>query len=124
MASETSLATKNRLFLMLSIFYIAAGIAQLGSFALEGSSAPLHLPLLGILSMITGYLVFSMKKLAVPFVAGLLGVGLTFGVTTLLSSIALNPFGGAILLNVALIAYVVLLLAASVYLLLKRENLN
>ncbi|MDG6222649.1 MAG: hypothetical protein IAX21_05520 [Candidatus Bathyarchaeota archaeon] len=122
MASETSMATKNRTFLMFSIFYIAAGIVQLGSFALEGSSAPLHLPLLGILSLITGYLVFSMKKLAVPLVAALLAVGLTFGVTTLSSSVALNTFGGAIMLNVALIVYIILLLVVSLILLVHREN--
>ncbi len=124
MVSETSMATKNRTFLMFSIFYIVAGIAQIASFAIEGSSAPLHLPLLGIISLITGYLVFSMKKWAVPLVAGLLFVGLTFGATTLSSSIALNTFGGAILLHVALIAYVILLLVVSVYLLSKRESLN
>jgi len=124
MASETSMATKNRTFLMFSIFYIVAGIAQLASFAIEGSSAPLHLPLLGIISLITGYLVFSMKKWAIPFVAGLLAVGVIFGATTLSSSIALNSFGGAILLHIALIAYIIVLLVVSVYLLSKRETLN
>jgi len=124
MASETSMATKNRTFLMFSIFYIVAGIVQLASFALEGSSAPLHLPLLGIVSLITGYSVFSMKKWAIPLVAGLFAVGVTFGATTLSSSIALNSFEGAMLLHVALIAYIILLLVVSVYLLSKREALN
>ena len=101
-----------------------AGIAQLASFAFEGSSAPLHLPLLGIVSLITGYLVFSTNKWAVPLISGLLVVGLTFGATTLFSSMALNSFGGAMILHVALLAYMILLLVASVYLLTKRETLN
>ena len=62
MASQLSIATKNRTFLMFSIFYIVAGLAQLASFAIEGSSAPLHLPILGVISLITGYLVFSSNK--------------------------------------------------------------
>ena len=121
---STSMATKNRTFLMFSIFYIVAGIAQIATFAIEGASAPLHLPLLGIVSLVTGYLVFSMKKWAVPLVAGLLFVGLAFGATTLVSSMGLNGFGGAILLHVALLAYIVILLVVSVYLLSKRESLN
>ena len=124
MASQTSMATKNRTTLMLSLFYIVTGIAQLVSFAIEGSGAPLHLPLLGVISLITGYLVFRMKKWVVPLVAGLLAVGLTFGATTLSSSLSLNGFGGAMLLHVALIAYMLLLIVVSVYLLSKRETLN
>jgi hypothetical protein len=65
-----------------------------------------------------------MKKWAVPLVAGLFAVGAIFGATTLSSSIALNSFGGAILLHVALIAYIIMLLVVSVYLLSKREELN
>ena len=124
MASQLSIATKNRTFLMFSIFYIVAGLAQLASFAIEGSSAPLHLPILGVISLITGYLVFSSNKWAVPLVVGLLAVGLTFGATTLSSSIALNGFGGAMLLHIALIVYLILLLVVSIYLLSKRETLN
>ena len=123
MTSKTIMAPENRTFLMFSIFYIVAGIAQLASFAIEGS-APLHLPLLGIVSIVTGYLVFSMKKWAVPLVAGLLVVGIVFGATTLSSSMALQTFGGAMLLHVALIAYIILLLVASLYLLAQKEKLN
>ena len=124
MASETSTATKNRPFLLFSIFYIAAGIAQIGAFAIEGSSAPLNLPILGLVSLITAYLVFAMKKWAVPLVAGLFIVGLTFGATTLSNSIALQTFGGAMLLHVALIAYMILLLVVSLYIIARRTNLT
>ena len=124
MAPESILTTKNRTILMFSIFYIVAGLVQIGAFAIEGISAPLHLLLLGLLSLVTGYLVFSMKKWAVPLVAGLLAVGLTFGVTTLSGSIALNTIGGDILLNVSLIVYTILLLGVSVILLMRRKNFN
>jgi len=124
MAPESILTTKNRTILMFSIFYIVAGLVQIGAFAIEGISAPLHLLLLGLLSLVTGYLVFSMKKWAVPLVAGLLAVGLTFGVTTLSGSLALNTIGGDILMNLALIVYIILLSGVSVILLMRRENFN
>ena len=124
MVSESFMATKNRTILMFSIFYIVAGLVQIGAFAIEGISAPLHLLLLGLLSLVTGYLVFSMKKWAVPLVAGLLAVGLTFGVTTLSGSLALNTIGGDILMNLALIVYIILLSGVSVILLMRRENFN
>ena len=124
MTSEQSTNTKNTVMRLIAIFYIAVGIAQLGYFAIESFAAPAHIPVLGILSLIAAYTIFTMKKWAVPLVAGLFFVGITFGATTLLNSIALQTFGGAMLFHVALIAYMIILLIASIYVVKSKETFN
>ena len=122
MTSKSSSKIKNPAVLLFSIFYVAVGIIEVGYFAIESSAAPLHIPVLGILSLITAYTVFTMKKWALPLVVGLFFVGITFGATTLSNSLALQTSGGAMLLHLALIAYMIILLIASVYIVAKREN--
>jgi hypothetical protein len=109
---------------LIAIFYIAVGIAEIGYFAIESFAAPLHIPVLGILSIITAYSLFTMKKWALPLVIGLFFVGITFGAATLSNSVALQTFGGAVLFHIALIAYMILLLIASIYVVAQRENFN
>ena len=124
MTSETSKKNENRTMLIFSIFYIAVGIAELGYFAIESFAAPAHIPVLGILSLITAYTIFKMKKWALPLVFGLFATGITVGTTTLSNSIALQTFEGAMLFHIALIAYMIILLMVSVYIVSRRENLN
>jgi hypothetical protein len=124
MTSEKSTKIENPALRLIAIFYIAVGIAQIGYFAIESYAAPLHLPVLGILSIITAYSLLTMKKWTLPLVVGLFFVGLTFGVTTLMNSVALQTFGGAMLFNLALIAYMILLLITSVYLVIQRKSFN
>ena len=124
MTSETSPNIENRTMFLFSIFYIAVGIAQVGYFAIESFAAPAHIPVLGILSLITAYSIFKMKKWALPLVVGLFATGITFGATTLSNSIALQTFEGAMLFHIALIAYMIILLMVSVYIVSRRENLN
>jgi len=124
MTSETSNKIENPTMRLISIFYIAAGIAEVGYFALENFAAPPHIPVLGILSLITAYSIFKMKKWALPLVVGLFVVGITFGATTISNSIALQTFGGAMLFHIAMIAYMIILLIASVYIVARRENFN
>ena len=123
MTSKSGSKIKNPAVLA-SIFYIAAGIIQVGYFAIESFSAPPHIPVLGILSLITAYTVFKMKKWALPLVVGLFLVGITFGATTLSNSLELQTFGDAMLFHLALIAYMIILLIASVYIVAKRENFD
>jgi hypothetical protein len=124
MTSEKSNKMENPAMRIIAIFYIAVGIAQVGYFAIESSVAPLHIAVLGIVSLITAYTLFTMRKWALPLVAGLFFVGITFGATTLSNSLALQTFGGAILFHLALIAYIILLVIASLYVVTKRENFN
>ena len=124
MTSKTSSKIKNPAMLLFSIFYIAVGIAEVGYFAIENFAAPPHIPVLGILSLITAYTLFKMKKWALPLVVGLFFVGITFGATTLSNSLALQTFGDAMLFHLALIAYMIILLIASVYIMAKRESFS
>jgi hypothetical protein len=125
MTSEKSTKMiENPALRLIEIFYIAVGIIQIGYFTIESSTAPLHLPILGILNIIIAYSLFTMKKWTLPIIIGLFFVGLTFGATTLLNSVALQTFGSAILFNLTLIAYMILLLITTIYVLTQRENLN
>ena len=124
MTSKTISKTENPTTLLFSIFYIAVGIAEVGYFAIENFAAPLHIPVLGILSLITAYSLLKIKRWSVPLVIGLFVTGITFGATTLSNSIALQTFGGAILFHIALIAYMVILLIVSIYTVARRENFN
>ena len=122
MTSETS-KTENTIMLMVSIFYIIAGIAQIGYFAVA-NAAPPHIPILGIVSLITAFTLFKKLKWTLPLAAGLFVTGITFAVATLSNSLALESFGDAMLFNIALVAYMILLLIASGYVLTKRANFS
>jgi len=124
MTSKTSSKIKNPAVLLFTIFYVAVGIAEVGYFAIESSAAPPHIPVLGILSIITAYTVFKMRKWALPLVVGLFFVGITFGATTLSNSLELQTFGDAVLFHLALIAYMIILLIASVYIVARREKFD
>jgi len=124
MTSNSSSKIKNPAVLLFSVFYIAVGIAEVGYFVIENFAAPPHIPVLGILSLVTAYSLFKMKRWSVPLVVGLFVTGITFGATTLANSIAVQTFGGALLFHLALIAYMIILLIASGYIVVKRENFN
>ena len=124
MTSEKSTKIENPAMRLIALFYIAVGIAEIGYFVIESSIAPLHIPVLGILSLITAYSLFTMKKWALPLVVGLFFVGITFGTTTLYNSILLQTFGGAMLFHITLIIYMIILLIASVYVVTQRESFS
>ncbi len=96
----------------------------MGYWTIENFAAPLHILLLGILSLITAYGFFRMKKWSVPLVIGLFFIGLTFGAITLNTSVTLQTFGGALPFHIALIAYMIILFIAFIYTVAKRENFN
>jgi hypothetical protein len=124
MTSKLGLNTETPIMLLLVIFYLAAGIAQIGYFAIESAAAPLHIPLLGILSLLTAYSLLKLRKWSMILVSAIFATGLTFAATTLNASIAVQTFGGAILFHLALIVYMILLAVAFIYLLLKRNEFN
>jgi len=124
MTSEKGDKLGNPTVRLTAIFYIAIGIAEVGYFAIESFTAPPHILVLGFLSLITAYTIFTMKKWALLLVVALFFVGITFGAATLLNSITLQTFGGAILFHIALIAYMIILLIVSIYIVTKRESFN
>ncbi len=124
MTSETGSKIENPLVLLFTIFYAAAGIIQIGYFAIASSTAPPHIPILGILSLLTAFSLFKMYKWTVPLAAVMFITGITFAATTLSNSLALQTFGDAMLLNLVLIVYMFVLLVVSLYIIAKREDLS
>ena len=122
MTSETGSKIENPLVLLFTIFYAAAGIIKIGYFAIASSTAPPHLPVLGILSLLTAFSLFKMYKWTVPLAAVMFITGITFAATTLSNSLALQEFGDAMLLNLALIIYMIALLIVSLYVIAKRQT--
>ena len=109
---------------ILAILYIALGIAQIGYFSIENSTAPPNILILGILSIIVAYPILTQKKWSLPIIVGLFLVGITFGITTFFHSIVLQTFSGALLFHLTLIAYVIVMLISSIYIISQRENFN
>ena len=124
MSSETNFKIRNITELLFSIFYIVIGIVLVGYFVIESFAAPPHILVLGILSLITAYSLFKKVKWAIPLVIGFLFTGITFGIITLANSVALQTFGGSMLFHITLILYMIMLLMASVYTLIKREKFS
>ncbi len=124
MTSEESFKIRNITELLFSIFYIVVGIVLVGYFVIENLAAPPHILVIGILSLITAYSLFKKEKWALPLVIGLFFTGITFGIITLANSVALQTFGGSILFHITLIVYMIMLLMASVYTLIKREKFS
>jgi hypothetical protein len=122
MTSETGSKIENPLVLLFTIFYAAAGIVQIGYFVIANSTAPPHLPILGILSLLTAFSLFKMYKWTVPLAAVMFITGITFAATTLFNSLALQEFGDAMLLNLALILYMLALLIVTLYVIAKRAD--
>lgn len=110
--------------MLFSVFYILVGIILIGYFAIDGFAAPPTLPVLGILSIITAYSLFKKMKWTLPLVIFLFFTGITFGATTLLNSVELQTFGGSLLFHLTLLAYMIILLIASAYIIKNRQDFN
>jgi len=107
--------------LVFSIFYVVVGVAEL--FVLVTSNFTVfYIGVLGLLNLFTAYGLFRKKRWSVPLVIALFFIGITFGATTLYYSIVSQTFEGALLFHVALIAYLIMTLAAPVYVIAKREK--
>lgn len=108
-----------------SIFYAIAGGAKL--YLLILSDFPPHIGVLGVLSLITAYGLIKKKSWVVWLVAILLFTGITFGTTTLYTSIrvqTLNPNLEGLLFHLTLIVYIAMTIIASIYVLARREKLQ
>lgn len=122
MTSKLKFKIENPIVFLFSVFYIIAGAVEVSYVVIENFAAPPHIGVLGLLSLITAYGLFKMKKWAVLLVTALFFLGITFGVTALSDSVILQTFGGTLLLNIALIAYMIILLIAFIYVVAKREK--
>jgi uncharacterized membrane protein (DUF2068 family) len=122
MTSKSKFKFENPIVLLFSVFYIIAGAVEVSYVVVENFAAPPHIGVLGLLSLITAYGLFKMKKWAVLLVTALFFLGITFGATALSNSVILQTSGSALLLNTALTAYMIILLIAFIYVVAKREK--
>ncbi|MGQ9461058.1 MAG: hypothetical protein ACUVRA_07500 [Candidatus Bathyarchaeaceae archaeon] len=118
---KSKLKIENPVVLLFSIFYAIVGIAFLFVFVIYNLRF-LHLGIIGVLSLIAAYGVFRMEKWAVWLVIALFFLGTTAGAIILANSIVNQTFGGALLFHVALIAYLIITIVASIYVAAKRKN--
>ncbi len=125
MSLKSKLKIENSVVLAFSIFYVIVGVAMVFILAASHFIAPPHIGVLAFLSFIAAYGLIQMRKWVVLLTTVLFFLGLAFSVPVLYSSINSQPFSsnlGALLLNLALIGYVVLSLFAFLYVAAKREK--
>jgi len=121
MTLKSKLKIENLGALVFSVFYVVVGVAEVFVLAMSNFTV-FHIGVLGLLNLFTAYGLFRMKRWSVPIVIALLFLGITFGATTLYYSVVLQTFEGALLFHVALIAYLLMTLVASTYVIWKREE--
>jgi len=122
MTLKSKLKVENPVVLLFSVFYAVAGAAEIFVLAVTNFTAPPHLGVLGLLSLITAYGLFKMRRWSVLLVTALFFLGVTFSATTLYDSIILQTFEGALLFHVALIAYMIMTVVAFMYVAAKRKD--
>jgi uncharacterized membrane protein (DUF2068 family) len=108
------------------LFYIIAAIGNLYVLAANGL-AMVHTALIAILSLITAYGLYRMEKWSLWLVVVLFFIGNTFGFVTLYYSIVGSGFAGSVdtlLLNLALIGYLIMTWLATIYIGARRDKLK
>jgi len=122
MTLKSKLKVENSAVLLFSIFYAVAGAANIYILVVTNFTAPPHLGVLGLLSLIAAYGLFRTRRWSVLLVTALFFLGITFGATTLYDSIVLQTFEGALLFRVALITYMIMTVVAFIYVAAKRKE--
>ena len=126
MALKERLKIESMPIFVFLIFYVIAAIGNLYVLAANGLGM-IHTALIAILSLITAYGLYRMEKWSLWLVVALFFVGNTFGFVTLYFSILGNGFAGSVdtlLLNLALIGYLLMTWLATVYIGARRDNLK
>jgi uncharacterized membrane protein (DUF2068 family) len=124
MALKSKLKVESLGVAVFSIFYAIVGVVIISILALCNFTLP-HMVVLALLSLITAYGLFRMKKWAVLLTIILFFLGAAFSVPLLYYSIMMEPFFSSLetsLLNLTLIAYIFMLFVALLYVVAKREN--
>jgi len=125
MSLKSKLKIENSVVLIFSTFQVIAGGAMIFVLVVSNFIAPPHIGVLALLSFIGAYGLIKMRRWAVLLTTALFFLGAAFSIPVLYSSISSQTFSssqGALILNSALIAYVVLLLFAFLYVAAKREK--
>jgi len=122
MTLKSKFKVENPVVFLFSVFYVIGGAIEVFYLAAENFAAPPHIGVIGLLSLITAYGLFKMRRWSVLLVTALFFLGIAFGATTLYNSVTLQTFEGALLFHTAMIVYMIMLLIAFVYVVAKREK--
>jgi hypothetical protein len=109
-----------------TVFYILAAVWTLAILAVNGI-AMVHTAIIALLSLITAYGLYKMQKWSLWLVVALFFIGNTFGLVNLYWSIIGNGFSEnteTLLLNLALIGYVIMTWLATIYIGAKKDKLK
>jgi hypothetical protein len=126
MALKEKLKIESIPIFIFTIFYLLAAVWNLTILAVNGVSM-VHTALIALLSVITAYGLYKMEKWSLWLVVALFFIGNTFGFVSLYWSIARDGFAGSIdvlLLNLALIGYVIMTWLATIYIGAKKDKLK
>lgn len=121
---KSKLKVKRRDGLLLTIFYTIVGVAQIIVLA-QTNLRFFPSGALAVLSFITAYGLFTVKKWSVWLVISLFFPQLVFGAVTLYASIvwySFSPQVSLLLLDVLLVLFIVLSLVSFVYVAAKRKT--
>jgi uncharacterized membrane protein (DUF2068 family) len=124
MALKSKLKVESLGVAVFSIFYAIVGVAIISILVLSNFAIP-HMVVLAFLSLVTAYGLFKMKKWSVLLTIILFFLGTAFSAPLFYRSIVIEPFFSSLetsLLNLTLIAYMIGLFAALIYVASKREN--
>lgn len=117
MSIKSKLKIESTGMLLASVFYLVAGV--LCFYFLATSPSLIHVGMIGILSIITAYGVFSKR-----FWAFWTAIILFFMVTMFSAVMLYYFFGTEIIIDLSFAAYLVLTWIATAYLASKRKNLS
>jgi hypothetical protein len=126
MALKERLRIESTPMFVFLIFYIIAAIGNLYILVSNGL-AMVHTALIAILSLMTAYGLYRMEKWSLWPVVVLFFIGNTFGFVTLYFSIVGRGFAGTVdtlLLNLALIGYLIMTWLATIYIGARRDKLK
>jgi hypothetical protein len=126
MALKERLKIESMPIFAFAVFYLLVAIWTLAILVVNGVSM-VHTAIIAALSLITAYGLYKMQKWSLWLVVALFFIGNTFGLVNLYWSIASDGFAGTIevlLLNLALIGYVIMTWLSTIYIGAKKDKLK
>jgi hypothetical protein len=126
MALKEKLKIESTPIFVFAVFYLLAAIWSLAILTSNGVSM-VHTAIIALLSLITAYGLYKMQKWSLWLVVALFFIGNTFGLVSLYWSIVRDGFAGStevLLLNLALIGYVIMTWLATIYIGAKKDKLK
>jgi len=112
MSEKSKLRIENPVTLAFSLFYLISGILFL--YSLTNDPNMVHIALIGILSVITAFGVFRMERWSIWLVFVLFCMGNAFSFSLIFQM-------SSLLFEITIIAYLILIWIATIYLMAKRE---